>query len=388
MSHQNSYLRIGLAGCGEVTEHKHLPGLMQLAADARVVAVADPDLKRAQRVAERYKIPHAFSGLDQLLANQDVDVVGVLTPPAFHREVAEAAMRAGKHVLIEKPIALRMEDADALIATAERSGVRALMGFHMRWHRLIRRGAEAMRVDAVGAVESIRGCWNSPRGDTGTPAWKHHREEGGGAMVEIAVHLFDLWRYLLNDEIEEVFATSRHGVRDDENVNITAVMRSGTIASAQVSERTAHNIEVEVCGSEGRIRIACQQFDGFEQLARQETSGAIGPRLRQLKQFARELPGGVASMRRLGDYGDSYREMWRHMIACLRDGTDPECTLEDGRKALRAVLAAAAADTVRRPIRLAKAPGEILSPQEQPVSRARKSAASEAGDPQEVQVRS
>ncbi len=387
MSHQNSYLRIGLAGCGEVTEHKHLPALIQLTQHARVVAVADPDLIRAERVAERYQIPRAFPGLEQLLNNEDVDVVGVLTPPAFHREVAEAAMRAGKHVLIEKPIALRMDDADALIAEAERSRVRALMGFHMRWHRLIRRGAVELRSGAVGAVESVRGCWNSPRGDAGTPAWKHHREDGGGALVEIAVHLFDLWRYLLDDEIEEVFATSRQGVRDDENVNLTAVMRSGAIASAQVSERTAHNIEIEVCGPEGRIRIGCQQFDGFEQLARQETSGGIGPRLRQLKQFARELPGGVASMRRLGDYGDSYREMWRHMIACVRDGADPACTLEDGRAALQAVLAAAAAETQHRPVRLDEAPEKILSPRGRPALGSRKPVATQAASPQEVRVR-
>ena len=128
------------------------------------------------------------------------------------------------------------------------------------------------------------------------------------------MHLFDLWRYLLGTEVEEVFALSRHGDRDDENAVVTAVLANGVLASAHLSERTAHDMQVEICGSEGRLRVACQRFDGFETYAQQETDGAWASRLRAMERFLRELPRGIAQVRRLGDYGHSYKGEWAHLL--------------------------------------------------------------------------
>jgi predicted dehydrogenase len=126
------------------------------------------------------------------------------------------------------------------------------------------------------------------------------------------------------------------------------------LASASLSERTSHDLEVHVSGSGGRIRIACQQFDGFARYAVNETDGALGPRVRHLWQSIGELPGGVARMRRLGDYGDSYRGEWQHMVEVAR-GATPACTLADGRAALGVVLAAAQSADERRPVPVASA---------------------------------
>ena len=163
------------------------------------------------------------------------------------------------------------------------------------------------------------------------------------------MHLFDLWRYVLESEVEEVLALARHGVRDDENASVSASMANGVLASAQLSERTAHNIQIEVCGSEGRLLVACQRFDGFEVYARQETSGDLNPRLRAMQRFLQELPRGLARRRRLGDYGDSYKGAWRHLLDAIRTLQPVECTLADGREALRVALAAAASASADAP---------------------------------------
>jgi myo-inositol 2-dehydrogenase/D-chiro-inositol 1-dehydrogenase len=353
-------LRIGLIGCGEVCELKHMPALREIKG-ARVTALADVDEGKARRVASRYGIRHVFADPRSLVRSGAADVIGVLVPPAAHLEVATAAIEAGCHVYVEKPVALGMDHADKLVELASRHDVRTLMGFHMRWHRLIRRARETVQSGALGVIESIHTIWNSPRVDLGIPDWKRRRVDGGGSLVEIGVHLFDLWRHLLHTEVVEVFALSRHGTRDDESAVVSALLANGALASARLSERTAHDMQVEICGTEGRLRVAGQRFDGFETYARQETDGGLRPRLRAMERFVRELPLGIARMRLLGDYGSSYKGAWEHFLDAIRTPRAPECTLEDGREALRVVLAVTASAAVGRPVRVAAAP-PVLAP--------------------------
>jgi predicted dehydrogenase len=350
-------ITIALVGCGEVCEFKHLPALGRVEG-ARVVALVDPDTARAKRVAEKFGIRRHFDHVDALLTQAPPDVVGVLTPPGEHADIVIESLAGGCHVLVEKPLALSLDDADAMIA-AERAGAgRCLMGLHMRWHRLVRRARAAIGAGEVGTLESVRGVWSSPRRDEGIPGWKTRRATGGGALVELGVHLFDLWRVLGGAEVSEVFATARQGVRDDEAASVTARLRNGVIASAALSERSSHDLEIHVAGSGGRLRLACQRFDGFESYAVHETDGALGPRARHLIASMRELPGGLVRMRRLGDYGESYRGEWQHMVEVAR-GAAAECTLEDGRAALAVILAATRSADLGQPIRLECVPRTI-----------------------------
>jgi myo-inositol 2-dehydrogenase/D-chiro-inositol 1-dehydrogenase len=351
-------LRIGLVGAGEVCEHKHLPALRRVRS-AQVVAIADPDADRTARLASRFAIPYRFSGVEQLLAADVVDVVGVLTPPATHAGIALAALATGRHVLIEKPLVLTLGEADRLVEATRSARGRVVMGLHMRWHRLVRRAREAIADGIVGTPESIRSVWSSPRGDAGIPDWKRSRTTGGGAIVELAVHLFDLWRFLTGAEVEWVSAEVMHGARDDERAIITGGLTNGMLASAVASERTTHDLEIQVAGDRGRLRLACQRFDGWEWYGAGETDGMVRPRLRGLARALADLPIGLSLMGRLGDYGDSYRAEWQHVVDVACGGAAPACTVEDGRAALRIVLAAAAAASHGHRVRIADAPDSV-----------------------------
>ena len=351
-------LRVGLVGCGEVCEQKHLPALLRVAG-ARVTALADPDEARARRLASRHEVGAVFSDAASLVRSGAADVIGVLTPPAEHLDAATPALEAGLPLLVEKPVALRLDHADRLVELARHHDATALTGFSMRWHRLVQRAREQLRDGAVGRVEAIHATWSSPRSDRGIPDWKRRRPDGGGAIVELGVHLFDLWRHLLGTEVVEVFARSRHGRRDDESAVVDAVLANGALASARLSERSAHQNEIEVWGSEGRLRVAGQRFDGLETYAIHETDGGTGPRLLAATRFLRELPRGLAQRRRLGDYGDSYRGQWAHLLAAVRCGRPVDCPLEDGREALRVVLAAAESASSGRPVAVASAPASL-----------------------------
>jgi predicted dehydrogenase len=340
MASRRDPVRIGIVGCGEVTGQKHLRVLRDLP-EARIVALADLDAKRLHCVAERYAVKHRYQDVEALLGHPELEAVGVCVPAHAHAEVAVAAMAAGKHVYFEKPLALSLEDADRIIQAASGRRERYLMGFHMRWHRLIRDVRARIQAGEIGAVESVRTTWFSPRENDTLPTWRNRRSSGGGALIEIGVHCFDLWRYLTSAEAECLFTVVRHGSREDEAAAVMARMSDGCVAAGMLSERTSHEIEVEICGARGRLRVGCQRFDGLESFPPGSAPGQAGIRLQGLRRFVRELPGGLAGMARGGDYLGSYREAWRHLCRIVRTGEEPECTLEDGRRALAIALAAA-----------------------------------------------
>ncbi len=107
-------LRIGIVGCGEVTQMMHLPSLDQLRDCYTVTALCDVSEEVLQAVGEKWRIPKRYQGYGDLLAQNDVDAVLVANPDAHHAEVTLAAMAAGKHVLVEKPMCMTLREADEI----------------------------------------------------------------------------------------------------------------------------------------------------------------------------------------------------------------------------------------------------------------------------------
>ena len=97
---------------------------------------------------------------------------------------------------------------------------------------------------------------------------------------------------------------------------------------------------MEVCGDAGRVRVGCQRFDGLEFFPAGSAPEQAGVRVRAAVHFMRELPGGLAAMRKGADYIGSYREAWRHFCRLVREGGESGCTLEDGWRAMEVALEA------------------------------------------------
>jgi len=360
MTGRDGPVQIGIVGCGEVTRFKHLVVLQNIPG-LQVAALADLDADRLRTVAERYGISHQYRDISELLAHPNLDAIGVCVPAHSHASVALAAVGADKHVLIEKPLCLTLDEADRLSEQVDHSRGQFMVGFHMRFHRLIGKARQLLQNGVLGTVESIRTVWNSPRIKHQNPELRFRRERGGGVLVEIAVHCFDLWRFLLNSDVTEIYASSRHGQRDDESLAVTAKMDNGMLASGLFSETTPHEIEVEICGSAGRVRLSCLRFDGFEFLPADAAPGQLRPRLNRFSNFLRELPSGLWSMRTGGDYFDSYKGEWTAFRDLIRDRASIGATLDDGRRSLEVVLAARQSINSGEPVKIANAPRQLPS---------------------------
>src|ERR1700681_118197 len=131
MEKSSTRLRVGFVGCGRATANLHLPGFRHLT-DWQVIAAADSDEGRLNVAANRFGIPRRYQDYQPLLADSDVDVVAVCVPPRLHAEVSRAALAAGKHVFIEKPLAVSLRECDQLLEQAARSPRKAMVGFNLR----------------------------------------------------------------------------------------------------------------------------------------------------------------------------------------------------------------------------------------------------------------
>lgn len=349
MTAKGKPVRIGMIGCGSVARERHLPALQSLP-DARVVAVADNHSDRLNQVADQFQIPARSTDFRSLLKDPSIDAVGVCVPVQLHVEVALAALEAGKHLFIEKPLSLDLAEIDRLIETASHSSSKVIVGFNLRRHRLLREAREIIRSGRLGRLELIRSTLTSNH--LTVPEWRAKRESGGGALIEMAVHHFDLWRFLLGTEVDEVFALTRSSEWDDETATVSARMTDGMIAVVELCERTSNNNTVEVNGRSGRVRVDCYRFDGLEYSPAANVPGDMRARLSRIAYALRELPPAVLK-RRGGDYIATYGQEWQHFIDSINDDTPVECTLEDGRRATQILLASLESAARGQPVKVA-----------------------------------
>jgi myo-inositol 2-dehydrogenase/D-chiro-inositol 1-dehydrogenase len=322
-------IRLGIIGCGRVAEERHLRSLLRLP-QIRVVATADLDPGRSSRLADRFGAAHRLSDYRALLDLTDVDAVAVLTPTQSHAEVGMAALDAGKHVLVEKPLALNLPECDQLIAHAARSNRRVVVGFNLRWHRLVRRARAFLDTGALGRIKAIRSVYTHNRLGDKAPEWHRKLELGGGVSFNEGVHHFDLWRYFTGSGVEQVFSFSIPSPHyEDETSAVTARMANGTLATGIFTFRTGPNSEVEIYG-----------FDGLDFFPNSKYPGNIGDRLMKTAAALGGLPETIPILLRGGDFQVTFDGLWRHFIDCISHSQPSQCTLEDGRSSLRVALAA------------------------------------------------
>ena len=331
-------MRLGIIGCGYVTLDRHLPALRQVP-EIEVVALADALPERAAEAARR--VPRARPvDVEALLGDGGVDAVAVCTPPATHTDLAIAALDAGKHLFLEKPVAPSLEEADRIVERAAHSPLRVLVGFNFRRHRLVARARQLVRDGRLGRIQAVRSAFTNPVLDEAID-WKTKRGLAGGALLDRAVHHFDLWRFVLGEEVAEVVALTRSERGDDQSTLVTARTTEGTPLFTLALDDSVVTHDLAVYGTEAAVFADCCRFDGFDVAPRTELPGSPAARLRRARDAVRRPGESLRVVRGGGDFRLSYVEQWRHFARAVRGEVAPSPTLADGRAALEIALAAA-----------------------------------------------
>lgn len=343
---------VGLVGCGRAGVELHLPVLERLPG-VQLVALAEPDAGVRRSALDRCPAARGYESHHELLRDPAVEAVVVCVPPARHTDVAVAALQAHKHLLLEKPIAVSLEEADRVLAAAREAPVAAMMGFNLRWHPVVERAREAIRSGGLDRIAAIRSVFTSDiAARRRLPEWRRDRRVGGGVLFELGTHHFDLWRYLASAEVEEVFASSRSIEGDDDAATVTACLSDGILATSLFAQRTTAANELELQGRGRRLRFSCYAFDGPHVETDGSQPGSPRRRLGRAIRTMRSLPRALGAVRWRGVFHSSYAREWRAFVHCIRTGSRPSVNLEDGRRALEVTLAALESAATGRPVRL------------------------------------
>ncbi|MBD3377912.1 hypothetical protein GF406_22980 [candidate division KSB1 bacterium] len=333
-------IKLGIIGCGKVSHERHVPAL-NLIPEIEIVAAADTQEDRVRSFASKYNVPKQSTDYQHLLNDPEIDAVGILTPTSSHVEIGLAALEANKHIFMEKPLALSVQDCDRLISSSKSSDAKVLLCFNLRWHRLIKLAKKEMSLNKLGKIKAIRSVYTHFREGQYAPDWHRILDAGGGVTFNESVHHFDLWNYFLNDRVKEIKAlhTSDQFYEDESSV-IAAIHENGVLGSAFNTFRTSPNSEVEIYGEKGRLYINMYRFDGLDFFSSSQYPGSIPDRIKKIPQTLKMFTQALPILRRGGDFQATFYNIWSHFADCIRDDNAPECTLEDGKLAIATALAA------------------------------------------------
>jgi myo-inositol 2-dehydrogenase / D-chiro-inositol 1-dehydrogenase len=322
-------------GCGTLACWAHLPILARLPG-ARLVAAADPD-PAARARAQRITKGAVHERADDAIARDDVDAVIIASATPSHAALAVAAARAGKHVYIEKPLALEAGEARRVLDAVRRAQVVGAVGFNFRAHPLHRRAAALVRAGRLGTLRAVQSAFCEPVAADRMPSWKRRRETGGGVLLDLASHHVDSLRWMLADEVISVDEARIGSLETDQDVaRLTLRLRSGCDVQAYCSFRAGPADYLELIGDRGTLRV-----DRYRSRLELRVARRFGYGMRT--SWARpDAALASLAMRRLArpSYEPSFRLSLAAFVDRLRGGLGPLATIEDGACSLAVVLAA------------------------------------------------
>jgi predicted dehydrogenase len=337
-------LRIGLVGCGEIA----IPNASGVrdSAECQLVQAMDLDEDAARAIGQRFGVPHT-TRLDVILANPAVEAVVVAVPHHLHAAIAVQAAQAGKHVIVEKPLATTLEDADAMIAACRQARVALSVLFSFRYEPYVLRARELVRAGALGSIVGTRasfsiekpmGYWS--RGYSGRATdWRGLREKsGGGVLVMNMCHTIDYLRFITDLEVERAyaeFATQNSPIEVEDIISVTLRYAGGGVGSIDASSlaRGQDHLEERIWGTLGTLCLT-----------------PVPARIYTLKSVAGLHPGRWQSLGKLPK-GNRVSTYFDRLAAALREGREPEVTGADGRTNLAVMLAAYAAGSAGQAMR-------------------------------------
>jgi len=277
-----------------------------------LVGVSSRDGARARRYAENEGIPQAYEGYEALLAAPDIDVIYNALPNHLHAEWTIRAADAGKHVLCEKPLALTVDEVEAIAAAAERNGVTVFEGFMYRHHPQTLKVQELVRQGAIGEVRAINAVFSFVLDRAGDV--RFDPTMGGGSLWDVGCYPVSFIRSVMGAEPDEVFGWQ---TLSDGGVDLTFAgsmcFDEGTLAQFDCSFETAFRWGAEVAGSEGVITLESPWKPGAEK-----------PPVIQLEEGEGRQEVPVEDI-------DPYLCEVRQMADCVLEGADPLISLADSR---------------------------------------------------------
>ena len=312
----------GVIGCGQIAFDKVMPGIRG-AANAGIVGLSDPDDGRRDRAVESSPGATGYADFHEMLRNPEVEAVYIATPNAMHPEQTIAAAEAGKHVLVEKPMALTAADGYRMIEAAERAGVSLMVAYMTLFNPAYEHARRWVSSGALGEIVSVRGRHSyviDPEGYSPAAAWRLDDSQGGGPLMDVAVYPIATIRDLLGQPCREVSATGTtrrlHGLTSFDSVLFSFLLADGTPGVIEAGFTYPSSL-FEVEGTKGRLSLSGHVSQG--------TTGDLRVELYGAGRGVSERISHTIDRDSTPQFQNYLREV-EHFSACIRDGQTPVAT--------------------------------------------------------------
>jgi len=258
---EKKILKFALVGCGRIAKrHSELLGLNQIE-NASLVAVCDIVEEKAKSLGEQFDLPY-YTDMDEMMKNEDIDVVSVLSESGYHAKHVLNLAKYGKHIVVEKPMALTLDDADAMIKACDENGARLFVVKQNRFNVPVVKLREAMEANRFGklVLGTIRVRWCRDQNYYDQADWRGKWSMDGGVLTNQASHHVDLLEWMMGD-VESVFAKSMTALVDieaEDTAIVTLKFKNGALgiieATTAVRPRDLEG-SISVLGEKGTVEI-------------------------------------------------------------------------------------------------------------------------------------
>ena len=352
----------------------------------RLAAIADMNLELAQSVADRYGFEKAVGSWQEVAEDPTIDAVSIVVGNSLHREIAEAMLTAGKHVLCEKPLAASLADAEAMVAAAEKATTVAATAYSFRRNPAIEAIRDLLASGELGKPSMVEAHYlaDYAADPEGPMSWRFQGPLGTGALIDLGAHIIDLAEYVCGPIVSVsgadfgISIPERHlpvgsvighdhaelseetqPVTNDDSVVFTATFANGAVSAFRVSRvsfGTPNDLAITVTGTQSRAVFDWARPAEFIVSDTQPSGNTrgdrvvyVGPGTARVFDDAVPMPGGNISF----GYGDLFIYQIRAFLDQIlgRESILPPCaTFADGLHTMRVcdAIARSAADEGRR----------------------------------------
>lgn len=326
-------INFALVGCGRISKrHSELLGENQIAG-AQLVAVCDKIVSKAQVIADKYSIP-VYSCLHDMMKEEKIDVVVVLTESGLHAQHTIELAPYGAHVVVEKPMALTLDDADAMIEACDKYGVKLFVVKQNRFNVPIVQLRKALDQGRFGKLimGTVRVRWCRPQAYYDQDSWRGTWAYDGGVLTNQASHHVDLLEWMMGD-VESVFAKSKHALADIEAEDTAVVILKFRNGALGVIEATTairpKDLEgsISILGETGSVEVG-----GFavNEMKTWNFSATLDGDSDVIEKYSVNPPNV---------YGFGHQAYYEHVVDCLENDTAQLVDGLQGRKSLELINA-------------------------------------------------
>ena len=342
-------MKYALIGCGRIAVN-HLKAAVNN--ELEIVGLCDIDLSKIDIMSEKAGVSveeyHRYTDYKEMLEKEKPELVSIATESGPHAEIALYCINKGVHCIVEKPMAMSIEDADKIIKTAEEKGVKVSACHQNRFNVAIQKLREAIEADRFGRLShgSINVRWNRNHGYYDQAPWRGTWKDDGGCLMNQCIHGIDLLRWMMGGEVEEVYGATRqqfHDYLEAEDVGMAVIkFKNGAIGTVEGTVNVyPKNLEetLYIFGENGTVKIGGTSTNNID-----------------VWEFADATAEDEANMgmkeQTSNVYGNGHTALFADMIDAIRNDRKPYVDAVAGRNALEIVLAIYKSQKTGQPVKL------------------------------------